>query len=164
MGRDNQGSGGPPRRTHHAALPDAVRQRMEGSFGADFSTVRVHAASPVVPLGARAMTQGHDIHFGPGQYAPGSPAGQKLLAHELAHVVQQRQGGLAPQRPEGLAEAEAQLASHAAAAGQAAPLHVPSNPGAEVESNAAAIERYASAQSPSGYGYGAGGDGLFYRE
>lgn len=63
-------------------------------FGYDFSQVRVHsdarAAETARRLGARAFTVGQDIVFGSGQYAPKTSAGQWLLAHELSHVVQQR--------------------------------------------------------------------------
>lgn len=59
---------------------------------ADFSTVQIHEGSQAAELGARAYTQGTDIHFAPGQYQPESQSGQELLGHELAHVVQQGQG------------------------------------------------------------------------
>jgi hypothetical protein len=73
-------------------LQEPVRQKMERAFGQDFSDVRVHQGPRAAALGALAYTQGTDIHFAPGQYEPESPAGQALLGHELAHVVQQRQG------------------------------------------------------------------------
>lgn len=72
------------------ALSTDVRRPFEGAFGADFSGVRVHADSRSAPaLGADAFTQGTDIHFAPGRFEPGTSAGDHLLAHELAHVVQQ---------------------------------------------------------------------------
>jgi hypothetical protein len=74
------------------AMPAAVRARMESAFGADFSQVRIHEGPRAEALGARAYTQGADIHFSPGAYQPHSTAGQELLGHELTHVVQQRQG------------------------------------------------------------------------
>lgn len=74
-------------------LEPALRQDMEQRFGHDFSRVRVHtgqlAATSAGALNAQAYTVGQDIVFGEGQYAIGSRDGQKLLAHELAHVVQQ---------------------------------------------------------------------------
>lgn len=73
-------------------LPAAVQSRMESLFGADFSRVRVHVDERPAALGALAYAQGSDLHFAPGRYDPVSPAGQRLLAHELAHVVQQRAG------------------------------------------------------------------------
>lgn len=73
-------------------LPDEVRASMGRSFGADFSAVRVHEGPHVSDMGALAYTQGADVHFAPGQYQPGTPSGQELIGHELAHVVQQAQG------------------------------------------------------------------------
>jgi hypothetical protein len=58
--------------------------------------VRVHtggeATASTQRLGAHAYTVGRDVVFADGQYEPGSASGQKVLAHELAHVVQQRSG------------------------------------------------------------------------
>lgn len=75
---------------------------MSGQFGADFSNVRIHndsrSAQMNQDLGARAFTVGNDIHFNHGQYHPGSQDGQKLLAHELTHVVQQNGAGTQIQR------------------------------------------------------------------
>ena len=76
-------------------LPANVRAQMERSFGADFSSVRVHEAPRESALGSLAYTQGTDIHFAPGAYDPGTDEGDELIAHELAHVVQQRQGRVA---------------------------------------------------------------------
>lgn len=74
-------------------LAPAQRAFFEPRFGHDFSQVRVHAdgqaAHAAQALQARAYTVGRDIVFGAGQYAPGAPEGRRLLAHELAHVVQQ---------------------------------------------------------------------------
>lgn len=79
-------------------LPDALRSSMEGSFGADFGAVRVHSGPSADELNrsmqARAFTVGADIFFARGQYQPGSSSGKRLLAHELAHTVQQ--GGAPP--------------------------------------------------------------------
>jgi hypothetical protein len=75
-----------------AAMPEAVRGKMEAAFGTDFSSVRIHEGPNAGAVGALAYTQGTDIHFAPGQYQPGSQHGQELLGHELAHVVQQRAG------------------------------------------------------------------------
>lgn len=76
------------------ALDASARRELEPRFGADFSAVRVHtgaaAAESAAGLGARAYTVGPHIVFGAGQYQPRSPEGHKLLAHELAHVVQQQ--------------------------------------------------------------------------
>ncbi len=74
-------------------LPDGLLTRMEKSFGADFSAVRVHADSDSDTLNrslhARAFTTGHDLFFRGGEYSPDSRRGQELIAHELTHVVQQ---------------------------------------------------------------------------
>lgn len=74
------------------ALPEDVQAKMEQAFGADFAAVRIHEGRRSQALGARAYTQGTDVHFAPGQYQPHSHGGQELLGHELAHVVQQSQG------------------------------------------------------------------------
>ena len=75
------------------ALDGSIRGPMEQAFGADFSGVRVHnnADSDQLSrkLGARAFTNGQDIHFRGGEYDVSNPSGQELLAHELTHVVQQ---------------------------------------------------------------------------
>lgn len=82
---------------NQTGIPDAVKQRMENSFGTDFSSVRVHPESSKAPeVGALAYTQGTDIHFAPGQFKPDTTAGQELLGHELAHVVQQAEGRVQP--------------------------------------------------------------------
>ena len=73
-------------------LPPAVLAKMEGAFGADFSAVRVHVGPQASRIGALAFATGNDVYFAPGQYDPGSVRGQQLIGHELAHVVQQRQG------------------------------------------------------------------------
>jgi hypothetical protein len=74
-------------------LPDEVRATMEPRFGADFSGVRLHtggeAAQLSQDLSAQAFTHGPDIYLGAGRYSPGTSEGQRLLAHELTHVVQQ---------------------------------------------------------------------------
>ena len=68
---------------------------MEQAFDASFEDVRVHQGSAAAAeIGAQALTTGSDIHFAPGAPSAG-PAGDVLLGHELAHVVQQRQGRVA---------------------------------------------------------------------
>jgi hypothetical protein len=73
-----------------------TRTVMESRFCHDFSQVRVHtdakAAESAQALDALAYTVGRDVVFGSGQYSPETSAGQNLLAHELAHVVQQGDG------------------------------------------------------------------------
>lgn len=78
-------------------LPDQTRNFMEQRMHADFSNVRVHkdadAAQLSEDLNAHAFTVGNDIYFNEGKYAPESAQGQRLLAHELTHTLQQ--GGAA---------------------------------------------------------------------
>jgi hypothetical protein len=75
-------------------LDGGVRSRMESAFGYDFSGVRVHTDSRAAGLSnhynARAFTVGENVVFGAGEYRPGTMVGDALIAHELAHVVQQR--------------------------------------------------------------------------
>jgi Domain of unknown function (DUF4157) len=77
-------------------LDPAVRASMEPRFGHDFSNVQVHtdsgAAASADAVAAHAYTVGPHVVFNSGQYAPESDAGQRLIAHELAHVVQQSAG------------------------------------------------------------------------
>lgn len=119
----NLGSRGKP-------LSMAVQRKMEEVFQTDFSDVRIHEGPQVRQIGALAFTMGNDIYFQPGHYTPHSVHGQRLLGHELAHVVQQRAGrvrnpfrsGVAIVQDPGLeAEAErlslASVKTHAAGAG-----------------------------------------------
>jgi Domain of unknown function (DUF4157) len=77
-------------------LDAASRAFFEPRFGQDFSTVRIHtdgeADRSAQAIGARAFTLGRHVVFGSGQFAPHAPEGKLLLAHELAHVVQQSGG------------------------------------------------------------------------
>src|SRR5215204_3581238 len=77
-------------------LEAALRQDMEQRFGHDFSRVRVHsgvvAEQSAQDVNARAYTVGHNMVFGAGQFAPGTHEGQRVIAHELTHVVQQSSG------------------------------------------------------------------------
>ena len=76
-----------------STLPEEVRGDMETAFGADFSKVKIHTHPKAVQmnrqLSARAFTHGSDIYFNEGKYNTTSKDGQRLLAHELTHVVQQ---------------------------------------------------------------------------
>lgn len=69
---------------------------MEPRFGRDFSRVRIHADSTAAEssraVNARAYTVGNHVVFAKGRYAPETVAGRQLLAHELTHVVQPREG------------------------------------------------------------------------
>ena len=83
-------------------LSPGIRAFMEPRIGYDFSRVRVHtdelAARSARSVDALAYTVGSDVVFGAGQYAPETPAGRGLLAHELTHVVQQRESPAIVQR------------------------------------------------------------------
>ncbi|MBL7828100.1 MAG: DUF4157 domain-containing protein [Saprospiraceae bacterium] len=77
-------------------LPDAAKTQMEQGIGTDFSDVRIHTDSEAEEMNkdlhAQAFTHGKDIYFNSGKFNPESKDGQKLLAHELTHVVQQGGG------------------------------------------------------------------------
>jgi gamma-glutamyl-gamma-aminobutyrate hydrolase PuuD len=99
-------------------LSHRVRGALEAYFEADFSAVRVHVGPAAPALGGRAFAHGERLFFAPGAFDPDSPRGLWLLGHELAHVVQQREGRVPPlpgvvTLPE--LEAEADLLGAAAA-------------------------------------------------
>jgi outer membrane protein OmpA-like peptidoglycan-associated protein len=75
------------------ALSPQVQRRADCRFGIDADEVRVHTGAGgtrvAQAMGAKAVTAGRDIFFAPGRYAPETPEGEHLLAHELAHVAQQ---------------------------------------------------------------------------
>jgi uncharacterized protein DUF4157 len=105
-------------------LDPSTRSTMESRFGHDFSRVRVHtdteAANRARAVQARAYTIGSDIVFSSGEYAPATKAGRMLVAHELAHVVQQRKATIDPGRVEpkdSPAEREADAAAGAVTRG-----------------------------------------------
>ena len=79
-----------------SVLPHHSRRRFETAFGSDLSAVRVHTGAQhnhvTKSLNAKAFTVGSDIFFGHGYYKPGSQDGDRLLAHELTHVMQQTSG------------------------------------------------------------------------
>ena len=121
-------------------LDGGVKQRLEGAFGKDLSDGRVHydatAAGAAKSLEAAAFAVGTDIVFGEGRYAPGTDAGDHLIAHEVAHTVQNRAAGVtdAVSALEGAtpsdvstrgtgAEVEAHQAADTAMSGGAAAIH-----------------------------------------
>ena len=79
-----------------SSLDEGVRTKMESSLGYDFSNVRVHtggdASKAAKSVQAQAFTVGNDVVFNEGKYSPSSPEGQRTIAHELTHVVQQGKG------------------------------------------------------------------------
>ncbi len=103
------------------ALDDTVRAKMESAFGADFSNVRLHTDGESDrlnhSLGARAFTVGQDIFFREGEYVTGTSSGRELLAHEMAHVTQQRDSQILDRltlsNPEDESERQADLAAQA---------------------------------------------------
>jgi hypothetical protein len=117
-----------------ASLPTGIMRKFEASLGADLSGVRVHtdgeSAQAASAVGAKAYTVGKDIHFGAGHYDPSSTAGEHLLAHEVAHTVQQAGGvryKLEVSAPGDAHEVEADRAADAMVAGSA--FDVSSGPG-----------------------------------
>lgn len=91
-------------------LPGEIREKMESSFGADFSGVRLYESDTVASAGAEAVAQGANIAFAPGKLDFTSTAGQALLGHELSHVVSQARGESAfsgPVTPVGVSAAAA---------------------------------------------------------
>ncbi|HME21276.1 MAG TPA: DUF4157 domain-containing protein [Acetobacteraceae bacterium] len=113
-------------------LDPLTRAFMGARFNRDFSAVRVHAdasaADSARAIEARAFAVGNDIVFGAGEYAPRTPSGRWVLAHELAHVQQQRDASavdeLAIGAPASGPEAEANRAAQAVAGGTAGPWRV----------------------------------------
>jgi hypothetical protein len=77
-------------------LDESTRTSMESRFGQDFGDVRVHtdakASASAEAVGANAYTVGSDVVFRSGHFDASSPTGQRTIAHELSHVVQQRSG------------------------------------------------------------------------
>jgi peptidoglycan/xylan/chitin deacetylase (PgdA/CDA1 family) len=118
-------------------LDAPTRAYMEPRFGADFSRVRVHtggeASRSSAAVGAEAYTVGQHIVFRDG-FSPRSPEGKSLLAHELAHTVQQRgassrpQGALPVGSESGAAETEAHSLAESAAAAKTPPTPAASGP------------------------------------
>ena len=111
------------------AAPDArVRAQVEATTGGDLSGARIHTGgasqAEAAALRAKAFTVGKGIHFAAGQYQPGTPGGDRLLAHELVHTLQQ--GGREPSaqlkasdvsQESDAAEVEADRIAHAAVSG-----------------------------------------------
>jgi hypothetical protein len=86
-------------RSPAGSLDAATRAEFELRYGTDLSAVRVHrdarAAASAAAINAEAYTVGGDVVFGAGRYRPDTPSGRRLLAHELAHVVQEGPRGAA---------------------------------------------------------------------
>ena len=119
-----------PTPTSARPLESGVRQQMETGFGQDLRAVRIHdhaaAHDSACSMGALAYAAGNDIVFAAGRYQPETPAGKALLAHELAHTVQQggvqaKADGPLPASADRAMEAEADHAAAAVMAGDRAP-------------------------------------------
>ncbi|HWC29485.1 MAG TPA: DUF4157 domain-containing protein [Dehalococcoidia bacterium] len=129
------------------ALDEGARRSLEPALGADFSDVRVHTDSEADGLNhavqAEAFTTGKDIFFREGRYNPGSTDGQKLLAHELTHVVQQQSSppssGLTVSDPQDASEREAGHVAESFSASASAPAAAVSR--AEAEEDELAMSR-----------------------
>jgi hypothetical protein len=117
-------------------LPPSVRSEMEARFGTDFSAVRIHAGGAAERLArahdAVAYASGVDITLGPGSDGPDTAAGKRLLAHELAHIVQASKAGpslhadtIGPAA--GIDERDADAAAAAVAAGRTVPALRPAH-------------------------------------
>ena len=104
-----------------SALDAGTRAAMEGSFGHDFGHVRVHCDESgnarARQSGADAVTDGSDIFLGSPDFTPHSPRGRSLLAHELAHVVQQDRDLPGPTVSADGAEADARAAAEQVSSG-----------------------------------------------
>jgi hypothetical protein len=127
------------------SLAGDVRARLEPALGADLSGAKIHtgadSAKAADKLGARAFTVGSDVHFGAGEYQPGTKEGDRLIAHEMTHTVQAKASGVqrkagTPVNDDAGLEHEAD-AMGAKAAGGAHEVSQPHEP-AEKEADAAA--------------------------
>lgn len=112
-------------RTGGTVLDPVTRTWADTRFGHDFGDVRVHSDAPSTrAVGAAAFTVGSDIVFAPGRYSPGTVSGRRLLAHELAHVRQQRGLTAAPTEvgpPDTAAERQADRAAELIGTGRPPP-------------------------------------------
>jgi hypothetical protein len=161
---DVVGSSGQP-------LDTGVRADMESAMGHDFGDVQIHtdgqAAASAKSVQAQAYTVGNHVVFNDGAYRPESPEGRRMLAHELTHVVQQRQGpvdgtpaagGIKVSDPSDRFEREAEsnadrvmsapAAAPAPAASEPAPVQRAEEPGAEPPVQRQAAEEETEEEAP----------------
>jgi hypothetical protein len=152
---DSAGNG---RQSPGFRLDSSVRGLIEGRFGESLPDVQIHADSASASLasrfGADAVTYGSHIYFGEGRYQPSLASGQRLLAHELVHTLQQRanpgalQTSPAVSRPDDAAEREADaVASQVVGGSDGSRQLVPRQPGNDV----------AAGWEPGGGTFGGGG-------
>jgi hypothetical protein len=158
-------------------LDPTIARSMGERMGEDFSDVRIHAggtaSESAQAVNAHAYTVGNDVVFGSGQYDPSSQAGLKTLAHELTHVVQQRDGavsgsdiggGLAVSDPSDRFERDASSnadrimsgATPSPAPAMAAQRHAEDDMAGDVAQRAIAIENVAGEDEEEEAGSGAG--------
>ncbi len=124
-------------KTAGTPLPSSTRSKLEASYGTNLGSVRVHtdssADTAAKAVQAHAFTTGNDVYFRAGQYRPNTPTGEKLIAHEVAHTVQQSTGesqvarqadssGVQVTSPGDRVEREADAAAEQAVRGQPATL------------------------------------------
>src|SRR5438132_2465817 len=125
-------------------LSSSVRALFEPRFGQDFREVRLHtggrAADAARAVHARAFTAGPDIVFGNGQYRPETRDGQRLLAHELTHTLQQRDSGF----PMIQGDFESDFSGK---------KDVPAEPNTPRPSGTVRVEAYATQKEPSRWVY-----------
>lgn len=138
------------------ALPGALRERFEGSLGTDLGGVRVHthgaASDASAALGAKAYAIGQDVFMGAGQYTPETPGGAWLLAHEVAHTVQQRGSSSGPQTKLEVSEAGDAMETAADVAADAMLAGTPTTVGSAQTS----IARVEHGHDEGGHGHAAG--------
>ena len=138
---------GPPVSLAGEPLEPGIRSHMESRLDHDFSRVLVRTGTERELAGALAYAEGEELVFAPGSYAPDSPQGGLLLAHELAHVVQQTR----PQSPspaaESTLEAEASSAAQLAVGGHRARVRTPASRGRR---------QYQHAGAPQGFNWKSG--------
>ena len=78
--------------SHQVDMPTVMREKMEGAFGMDLSSVKLYENKAVGDAGAEAVTKGSSITFAPGKLNFSSTKGQELLGHEMSHVASQARG------------------------------------------------------------------------
>lgn len=111
-------------------LPEELRRELEAALGVELGAVRLHtsadAGAAAKAINASAYTVGQDVYFADGRYDPASPGGKRLIAHEVAHTVQQRgpaaagSGELELSTPGDALEREADAVADAAVSGRRA--------------------------------------------
>ncbi len=143
--REHQGR----RRT---SLPPEVQRNMEHAFGLGFGDVEVYTDSDKASGSKHAVTEGREIHFAPGKYAPGTQEGDWLIGHELAHVVQQR-GDVASGDSSGDSSGDPSAGNRASAE------HAALETEADRAADAAAAGRQAQVQLQARYGQAQAFDG-----